>query len=380
MDFKISEELQSVQQLAQKILGDFTEVDKLKAIEAQEERFDADLWAALAGAGLLGLDIDEAHGGMGLGFFSQCVLCEEVGRTVAPIPVIPVLVGAAGTLRRFGTDTQKDQWLPGIAGGSVLVSSALEEYNNDDTTQPAAVADAVDGGYSITGTKICVSSATSAQRILLAAKNGEELVVALVDPKAAGVSLNPQVVTSGETRHELVMEKVQVPTEDIVATGGEALAAMEWAQQACRTALSCTAVGLCDKMMRITGSYTSEREQFDRPIATFQAVSHRVADCYIDVECLRLVSQQAASLLDQGRPAKEAVLMAKIWCGDVTHRVSQASQHCHGGTGVDRDYPLFRYCLAARQIELSCGNSARLTGELGQSICKEYLATAGQAA
>jgi alkylation response protein AidB-like acyl-CoA dehydrogenase len=125
-------------------------------------------------------------------------------------------------------------------------------------------------------------------------------------------------------------------------------------------------------MMRITGQYTSEREQFGRAIATFQAVSHRVADCYIDVECLRLVTQQAASLIDQGRPAREAVAIAKIWCGDVTHRVSQASQHCHGGTGVDRDYPLHRFCLLARQIELSAGSSALLTAQLGEDICAAY--------
>ena len=257
MDFVISEELRSVQQLAAQILGDFTQVDKLKIIEAQPERFDPALWQALAEAGLLGLDIEEAHGGMDLGFYSLSMLCEEVGRSVAPVPVVPVLVGAAGTLRRFGSDAQKDEWLPAIASGKALLSSAL---------------------------------------------------------------------------------------------------------------------GLCDKMMRITGQYTSEREQFGRAIATFQAVSHRVADCYIDVESLRLVTQQAASLIDQERPAEEAANMAKIWCGDVTHRVSQAAQHCHGGTGVDRDYILFRYCLMARQIELSAGNSARLAGELGQSIAREYLA------
>jgi alkylation response protein AidB-like acyl-CoA dehydrogenase len=377
MDFKISEELQSVQQLAQQILGDFTEVDKLKAIEQQSERFDSTLWQALADAGLLGLDIEESQGGMGMGFYSLCTLCEEVGRTVAPVPVIPVLVSAAGTLRRFGSDSQKDQWLTGIANGSTLVSAALEEYNNDDPASPGSTAQKMEGGYSFSGTKICVSNASSAARILLSAKANEKLVVALVDPKAAGVSLNPQIVTSGETRHELVMDKVQVPAEDIVATGREALAAMEWAQQATRTALAAMALGICDKMMRITGQYTSEREQFGRAIATFQAVSHRVADCFIDIECLRLVTQQAASLIDQGRPAKDAVLMAKIWCGDVTHRVSQASQHCHGGTGVDRDYPLFRYCLAARQIELTAGGSAQLTSELGRAISEEYLAKAG---
>ena len=377
MDFNISEELQSVQQLAQQILGDFTEVDKLKIVEQQSERFDRALWQALADAGLLGLDIEENQGGMGMGFYSLSTLCEEVGRTVAPVPVVPVLVSAAGTLRRFGSDSQKDQWLTGIASGSTLVSAALEEYNNDDPASPGSTAQKMEGGYSFSGTKICVSNASSAARILLSARANEELVVALVDPKAAGVSLNPQIVTSGETRHELVMDKVQVPAEDIVATGGDALAAMEWAQQATRTALAAMALGICDKMMRITGQYTSEREQFGRAIATFQAVSHRVADCFIDIECLRLVTQQAASLIDQGRPAGDAVLMAKIWCGDVTHRVSQASQHCHGGTGVDRDYQLFRYCLAARQIELTAGGSAQLTSELGKVISAEYLAQAG---
>jgi alkylation response protein AidB-like acyl-CoA dehydrogenase len=374
MDFTVSEELKSAQQLAQQILGDYTDVDKLKLVEQQEERFDKALWQALADAGLLGLDITENHGGIGLGFYSLTNLCEEVGRTVAPVPVVPVLVSAAGTLRRFASDTQKDQWLPGIANGSSLISAALEEYNNDDPTMPAATARKQEGGYAISGTKICVSPGPSASRILLSARAGDDLIVALVDPRAAGVVLNPQVVMTGETRHELVMDKVQVPTEDIVAIGREATQAMEWTLQATRTALAAMALGACDRMMRITGQYTSEREQFGRAIATFQAVSHRVADCFIDVECLRLVTQQAASLLDQGRPAEEAVLMAKIWCGNVTHRVSQASQHCHGGTGVDRDYPLFRYCEAARQIELTAGSSAQLTGELGQAICAEYLA------
>lgn len=377
MDFTISEEVRSAQQLAQQILGDYTSVDKLKVIEKQEERFDAGLWRALAEAGLLGLDIGENHGGTELGFFSLTALCEEVGRTVAPVPVIPVLVSAAGTLRRFGSDTQKDQWLTTIASGATLVTAALGEYNNDDPTAPGSTAQKKEGGYSISGTKICVSLARSATRILLSARMGEELVVALVDPRAAGVTLNAQIVTTGETQYELVMNKVQVPAADIIAVGGEALAAMEWAHQATRTALAAMALGVCDKMMRITGQYTSERQQFGRAIATFQAVSHRVADCYIDVECLRLVTQQAAALIDQGRPAEDAVLMAKIWCGNVTHRVSQASQHCHGGTGVDRDYPLFRYCERARQIELTAGSSAQLTGELGQAICAEYLAKAG---
>ncbi len=127
MDFTISEELKSAQQLSQQILGDFTEVDKLKATEKQDERFDSALWQALAAAGLLGLDIPETNGGTGLGFYALTLLCEDVGRTVAPIPVIPVLVSAAGTRRRFASTAQKEQWLNGIAGGATLVTAALEE-------------------------------------------------------------------------------------------------------------------------------------------------------------------------------------------------------------------------------------------------------------
>ena len=372
MNFTISEEQQSAQQLAQQILSEFSAAKRameeqnvelarmLVALEETEERRRVELKAAKE-----------------LGFYSLTTLCEEVGRTVAPVPIIPVLVSAAGTLKRFASDIQKDQWLPGIANGTTLISAALEEYNNDDPTTPACSAQKMEGGYSISGTKICVSEATSATRILLSAHTGDELVVALVDPRAAGVTLNPQLVTTGETRHELIMAKVQVPSEDIIAIGSEALAAMDWAHTATRTALAAMAVGLCDKMMRITGQYTSEREQFGRPIATFQAVSHRVADCYIDVECLRLVAQQAASLISEGHPAREAAQIAKIWCGNVTHRVSQASQHCHGGTGVDRDYLLFRYCEWARQTELTSGSSAQLSGELGQSISAEYLSKVG---
>ena len=127
MDFTVSEELTSVQQLAQQILTDFTAVDQLKQVEQQEERFNPTLWQALADAGLLGLDIEEAQGGTDLGFYALAALCEEVGRTVAPAPVVPVLVGAAGTLRRFAPAQMKERWLPGIADGSHRLTSALEE-------------------------------------------------------------------------------------------------------------------------------------------------------------------------------------------------------------------------------------------------------------
>ena len=149
---------------------------------------------------------------------------------------------------------------------------------------------------------------------------------------------------------------------------------MHWIASHTAAANCAMAVGVSERMTRMTAEYTAEREQFGVKIATFQAVGQRAADCYIDTECLRLVTQQAISLLNQGREADDEIMMAKIWLGNVTHRVSYAAQHLHGGIGVDRDYPLFRFCLWARQLEMSMGSSAELTARLGEGIAREYSA------
>lgn len=372
MDFSYSQEQLEVRALAQKILGDQTEPDRLKVIEAQADCLDEKLWSDLAQAGLLGVAINEQYGGMGFGFETLCLLVEEVGRTVAPVPVIPALVSTASTLQRFASKDINERYLPGLVSGTNLLSAAMVEPANEDLTSPNTRAQRVEGGWSLSGVKHCIPLANRAQRILLTAMSEEGLIALLVDPTAQGVTLNRQKVTTTESQFEMTMDGA-IATE-LIADGESAEALARWMFEATAAAYSAMATGACDKMMRMTASYTSERHQFGVPVATFQAVGHRAADCFIDVECLRLTSQQAISLLDQSRDASEAVLIAKIWTGDVTHRVSQASQHMHGGIGVDRDYPLYRYCLWARQIELTCGSSAELTEKLGQDIAEEFKA------
>ena len=373
MDFALSEEQQDVQKLAGQILADHTENDQLKAIDQGEDHFDEALWQALGEAGLLGLAINEAHGGMGYGFETLCLLLEEVGRHVAPIPALAVLVNAALVLQKYGTAEQQATWLPGVAAGRDLITAAMIEPSNENSQRPQTRAQVQgDGSYILSGSKQCVVLAHRAARVLLAAQSDDGLVVCLVDPKADGARLQRQKVTSGEAQFELDLQGVVVPAAEVLAVGDAAQDILAMQLQYAQAAICAMGVGLCDRMTRLTAEYTSQREQFGQLIATFQAVAHRAADCYIDVECLRLVTQQAVALLQAGQDAGEAVAIAKIWCGDVTHRVSQAAQHLHGGIGVDRDYPLFRYCLWARQLELSQGTSAALTGQLGKGIAAEY--------
>ncbi len=372
MDFTYSEQQTAVRELARQIIADHSQPGQLREIEQQPQRLDQALWRQLAQAGLLGVAIDEAYGGMGYGFESLCLLVEEVGRHVAAAPVIPVLVSAASTLQRFAPESLRQRYLPGVASGAHLLGAALAEPGSTDPGAPHCRAEEIDGQWHLSGRKHCVPFAAQCARLLVTARAGDELVALLVDPQSAQVSMAPQAVTAGETQYEVTFDGAV--SEELIARGGRAEALARGLDDATAAAYAMLATGLCDQMLRMTASYTSERKQFGVPIATFQAVGHRAADAFIDIECLRLASQQAVSSLDRDQDAREAVQVARIWTGDVTHRVSQSAQHLHGGMGVDRDYPLFRYCLWARQIELTVGGSASNLAALGASIAEEFRA------
>src|SRR6056297_3497450 len=197
MDFSISEDQQAVQQLAEQILGREVTPEYLKEIEGQGNRFDLRLWQQLAESGLLGVAIDEAHGGMGFNFETLCLLIEAAGKTLPPVPLVPVL-GAALALQQFGSVEQRDRWLPGIAAGSLLVTTALSEPGSDDPCRPTAGLQAQGEGWRLSGCKHMVVAAEQADAMLLSAYSGDELVLLAVETGARGVGLVAQEVTTGE--------------------------------------------------------------------------------------------------------------------------------------------------------------------------------------
>jgi len=373
MDFSLTEEQIAVQQLAEQILGQEVSTGYLAEIETRDERYDPELWDKLAQAGLLGVAIDEAHGGMGFDFETLCLLITEVGRTLAPVPVVPVLT-AALTLQQFAGPQQRDRWLPGIATGELLVTTALTGPGSEDPLDPDAVLQPRGDGWLLQGQTHMVVAAARSAAVLLGARCDDELVLLAVDPAADGVRLAAQQPTTGEPQYALACDALPVNEEDIVARGSDARCAPQFLAQHTAAAAACMTLGVTETMVKLTAGYTSERQQFGRPIAAFQAVSHRAADAYIDVENLRLACQQAASLLSRQADATEAVAIARIWACDVAHRVSQSAQHLHGGIGVDRDYPLFRYCLWAKQLELTLGGGSAWLMQLGDAIAAGFKA------
>lgn len=371
MDFKISEEQSDVQTLARKILNDHCSNEQLREFDASPVRLNQGLWNKLAEAGLLGLAVDEQFGGMGYDFTTLCLFVEEVGRTVAATPAVPVLVSAAYALQCYGNAETKSEVLAKVVSGDWLITTALLEEGNDDPLLADTQAVYVDGQWLLDGDKACVPFARQAQRIFLSATTDAGLAVFSIDADASGLLYEEQLTTAGENQYALTLHKVH---GRVVASGDDAIAFMRCAYQCSVAALCAQAVGVTDKMMRLTASYTSEREQFGVKIATFQAVGQRAADCYVDVECLRLVTQQAVYHCGRHRDASDEIRIAKVWAGDVCHRVSHAAQHLHGGMGVDRDYELWRFALWAKHIELSLGSSAQLLEQLGDSIASTFKA------
>ena len=375
MDFSYSDQQRDVQNLAREIFTDKASPERQDEVEKAGERFDKALWMQLAQSGLLGTAIEESYGGINFGFTELCLLVEEAGRSTAPVPLIPVLVSAALPLQRFGSDEQKQRLLPGVVSGNIMLTAALMESQNENPAKPLLTrAYAGENVYRLSGRKMCVPFADKAERVLLSAQTDEGVGVFLLDPKAPGVELIALKTTSHEPQFELILNDVTVASADRIDgcsdseadTGGAQI--MQWISERTIAAYCAMQVGVSDKAMRITAAYTSERKQFDVPIATFQAVGHRAANCYIDVECLQLVTQQAISLLDNDHAATSEVQIAKIWAGDCGHRVSYAAQHLHGGVGIDKEYPLWRYCVWSRHIEMILGSSSAQLAALGERI------------
>ena len=369
MDFAYSDEQQAAIDLARQILTDQCTPQKLRALEqAGGPRFDRALWKQIAEAGLVAAGLPEAEGGAGLGFLVVAGIVEQVGRTAAPVPLLEATVLGALPLAELGSAAQRERWLPHAASGEAILTAALVEPHRE-TADPATRARRDGAGFRLTGKKLCVPAGEIADAILVpAALEGGGVELFLVETKAAGVRQTPLVTTSRQP--ESVLDLADAPAE-LVGEAGRGAAAVAWIELRATAALCALAVGVCSEALRLTAEYTKTRKQFDQPIATFQAVAQRAADAFIDTEAVRLTALHAAWRIDAGLPAEAAVAAAKVWAAQGGSRVVRAAQHLHGGVGVDREYPLHRYYLYARQLELTLGGATQQLRRLGRWIANE---------
>jgi alkylation response protein AidB-like acyl-CoA dehydrogenase len=361
MDFTLDDDQQALVGLARDVLSKEVTQDRLDGLAEKGTWVDRDLWAQLATAGVIGAPLKEDVGGGGLGFAAAALVCEQVGAHVAQVPYLETVL-AALAVDELGTDEQRRRDLPEVVAGAAFLTLALTETGRESPLDPAATA-VDDGGWRVSGLKTNVAFADVARRIVVPARAGEEVVLLLVEPAAA--SLREGTGTNGVPLFEVELEGA--PAE-LLARGEDALA---WVVDRVLTALAATALGVSGRALALSASYTTSREQFGRPIATFQAVGHRLADAYIDVEGMRLTTLRAIWLLDSGLPARDEARIAKWWASDGGHRVAHAAQHVHGGVGIDLDYQLHRYFTWSKHVEFSLGSAQHQLLSLGATLAAE---------
>ncbi|OBK39205.1 acyl-CoA dehydrogenase [Mycobacterium sp. 1245111.1] len=360
MDFSFTEEQETVGKVARQLFEHRATPEHLSDLEAAEIRHDAALWRELATSDLLGIALPESVGGSGGDFLELCVLLTEVGWSVAPVPVYATLALGADTIARHGDSALQQRYLPKVVSGDTILTAALAEPHNSDPTAPRTTARADGDTWILHGSKELVPAAQLADAIVVSARADDGPGLFIVDTTADGVTVIPAGTTNGEPYADV--ELTGAVGSRLEAGGSDAVAELH---NRALVGLCAIQVGVTERALKLAASYTSEREQFGRPIGSFQAVQQRLADAFIDVEAIRWTTWHAAWLIAEGRPATRESAIAKFWAAEAGARVVASAQQVHGGMGIDVTYPLHRYFLWAKQIELALGSAPQQLATLG---------------
>lgn len=362
MDFSQPETVGDLGGLVRTITEAVCTPERQRELDTAQHRFDRQLWSKLIDADVLSAAAPEALGGGGYGVLEQAAVLEALGRQLAAVPYLESVVLAAGALGKFGSAELQQQWgVPAVAGDKILTVALSGEMGDGPIRAQAG-----DAGYRLTGTRTLVPYGPVADGILVPAETETGAAVFLISADDPGVTCTPLSTTGHGCVGHLELHGVEVGEQRLLGTEGAAVAA--WLETRHTLGLSAHQLGVLDRALELTAQYAREREQFDRPIGSFQAVSARLADAYIDIKGLRLTLTQAAWRLSEDQPADVDVRSAAFWAAEAGHRVAHTTVHVHGGVGIDTDHPVHRYFLAAKQSEFALGSATGALLAIGREL------------
>jgi alkylation response protein AidB-like acyl-CoA dehydrogenase len=343
------------------------EIADLASVVLRKELDPDRAWRALADSGLLALALPPELGGDGLGVAEVALVLTEVGRAAAPVPALAALALGVLPVNRLGSARQRAALLPGIAAGHELVTAALHEPSAPLVRRPSTTAVAVDGSWSLSGTKTGVPYAKTATKILVPASVLGGTCVFLVDPHAAGVTLTSTRNSSGSPECTMGLAGVRVEEADLLEDrqSGEAIVTLHRFALAGAAAL---ADGTLAGALALTTRHIGTREQFGKPLARFQAVAQEIADVYVASRTLHLAAMSAVWRLSAGLDADSDLDIAAFWLAVEAPRALAACHHLHGGLGVDVTYPLHRHYAAIKDLGRFVGGAASRLSKLGELV------------
>jgi 3-oxocholest-4-en-26-oyl-CoA dehydrogenase beta subunit len=371
MDFAFTETQDELAALTRRIVDDLVTDDSLRRTEQQPDHFDRDLWRELARTGVLGVGLPEDVGGGGAELVTQCRVLVELGRGVVPAPMVPSICMAAAAVAEFGSPTQRERWVRPAAAGDVVLTAGLVEEVQGEPTEPVTRAVRTDGGWLLTGTKTTVPAGMVADAVLVPATCDDGVAVFVVPTDGPGVAVERQRLVDADSAALLTLQQAPAGHDQLLGSVSDGSTIVRWTLAHGLLALCALQLGVTERALEMTAEYAKERVQFGRPVGSFQAVSQRLADGYIDVEGIRLTLWQAAWRMSEGLHADAELATAKFWAAEAGHRVAHTAVHVHGGVGIDTDYPLHRYFVAAKRNEFTLGAATEQLRRLGALLADE---------
>jgi hypothetical protein len=362
MDFTTTEAANDLGGLVDTIVDSVCTPEHQRELDGLDQRFDRVLWGKLIDADILSSASSSSLGGDGFGVLEQVAILVALGHQMAAVPYLDSVMLAAGALARFGSEELQQSWGAPAVSGEKILSVALAGEMGEGPVQATRAGD----GYHLTGTRTQVGYGPAADAFLVPAETDSGSAVFLITADDPGVTVTALRTTGFNSAGHLALDGVAV--DDSRRVGGGDVAA--WLETLAALGRSAFQLGVLERGLQMTAEYARTREQFDRPIGSFQAVAQRLADGYIDVKGLRLTLTQAAWKVSEDIPAEIDVASAAFWAADAGHRVAHTIVHVHGGVGVDTDHPVHRYFLSAKETEFALGSATGQLRRIGRELAE----------
>lgn len=373
MDLNLTDEQSMLRDALRRLLTNESPVAVVRQMENDALGFPPALLKALAAMGVMGLTLPEEHGGMGLGHIDLAVVFEELGRALCPVPVLETSVLAAGIIARAGSAAQQAEWLPAIAAGeAVLTPAFLEPEGSFRATGIQLRAEPVAGGYCLNGSKYFVGYAAAAERLLTLVRSGpgaEDIDILLVDPRAPGVTLTRTESHALDPRYLVEFTDVQVAESARIGAPGSGWATWTAVGFDRMVALSAWFVGCAARDLELANAYAKERVQFDRPIGSFQAIAHQLADAHTGISGARYLAWKAAWARDRGRTdARRLAAQAFLRSAEAARFATRTGQQVLGGIGFTNDLDVQLFFRRAKQHLIAWANLAEVEDFVATSL------------
>ena len=366
MAMVLNEEAGMLKDAARGYLSTSAPVSQLRKLRdsGSQDGFDRKTWADMAEMGWTGVLVPEAHGGVEMGHVAAGVIAEEMGRTLTASPYISTAIMGATALSRFGSDGQKSEWLPRIAAGEAITALAADEGRKHNPSGVAVSAERSGNGFKLNGRKTFVAEGHVADMLIVSARTAgseneaEGITLFLVPRDAAGVTVERKDTVDSRHAADIVLDNVDVTADAVLGEVDNGLGALEAVLDAGRAGLSAEMSGSAQQCLDSTVGYLKERKQFGQIIGTFQALQHRAAHLYSEVELGKSIVLKALQTLDAA-PDHAAMMVsaAKAKLGQVAQLAAREGVQMHGGMGMTDEFDIGFYMKRVRVAEALYGDA-----------------------